>query len=510
MARLNRFARSLLSSYASLGANVLYSLTSIPLVLHFLSKEQFGLWAVTTQIMGYMGLVDFGMTGAVARLLVDYKEQKHTGEYGGFIRTGFLVNLTQAGIILLGGLLLMFVVGSLMSIPLTLEKDFQILFAGQIILLAINFLFRIVSGILTAHQRSDIVHFSGVVFFAVNFGVLWVGLKSGFGILSMLYAQMAGVIISNLISTFFCFHLSFFPKAKEWGAVSRKQFWELFSFGRDVFIYLLGNQFVNASQTILCVKLLGLEMGAIWSIGTRVFELISRGIYQIFDISSSAFAEMMVRNEKTRLLDRFRSTVIVSMSVSILSAAFLALFNQSFVSVWTKGKVSWIPEYDVLLGIWLLFLVLVRCHVGLAGQTKNFKILRWIYFFEGLFFVGLSFGFMKGGGIITMISISIICSLMFSVPYGVWRTSRYLQIPIREILLWFNIPLRMGALLILPMGLCWWLIRSMPATERLVLGGISMIPLGISFLFLFGIEKKLRDEVFQRFFKYRIGESILK
>jgi len=61
MSRLKRFAHSLISGYVLLGTNMLYSLASYPLAIRYLTPEQFGLWATTTSIGGYMALVDFGL-----------------------------------------------------------------------------------------------------------------------------------------------------------------------------------------------------------------------------------------------------------------------------------------------------------------------------------------------------------------------------------------------------------------------------------------------------------------
>jgi hypothetical protein len=84
MSRFKRFAHSLVSGYALLVVNVLYTLASVPLALHYLSKEEFGLWAVVSQICNFnMLVVDLGMSGAVARILIDHKDDSTSTKYGG-------------------------------------------------------------------------------------------------------------------------------------------------------------------------------------------------------------------------------------------------------------------------------------------------------------------------------------------------------------------------------------------------------------------------------------------
>jgi O-antigen/teichoic acid export membrane protein len=44
MSRSKHFISGLLSSYAAIGVNILYTLASVPLALHYLDKDEFGLW----------------------------------------------------------------------------------------------------------------------------------------------------------------------------------------------------------------------------------------------------------------------------------------------------------------------------------------------------------------------------------------------------------------------------------------------------------------------------------
>jgi O-antigen/teichoic acid export membrane protein len=88
MSRLKRYVHSLASGYVLLGANMLFTLASAPLALHYLSKAEFGLWALTSQIAGYVALVDMGLSASGSRILIDYKDHRANGDYGSVVKTG--------------------------------------------------------------------------------------------------------------------------------------------------------------------------------------------------------------------------------------------------------------------------------------------------------------------------------------------------------------------------------------------------------------------------------------
>src|ERR1051325_7075634 len=135
MWRFKKFAHSLFSGYLLIGANTLYTFASVPLALHYLSRQEFGLWALVTQISGYLLLVDLGMAGSISRILIDHKDRRDDGAYGSIIKTGVLVLIVQGAIIAIGGALLSFWLPALFKVPPDHWGEFRVLVAGHCLLL---------------------------------------------------------------------------------------------------------------------------------------------------------------------------------------------------------------------------------------------------------------------------------------------------------------------------------------------------------------------------------------
>src|SRR6478735_3891045 len=106
MSRIRRLLYGVASSYFLLGATVAYTLASIPLALHYLSLEEFGLWSMATQMIGYLSLLDLGLSNSVSRLLIDYKDRADPRAYATMLKTGALVTLIQGIVVLAVGMLL--------------------------------------------------------------------------------------------------------------------------------------------------------------------------------------------------------------------------------------------------------------------------------------------------------------------------------------------------------------------------------------------------------------------
>jgi O-antigen/teichoic acid export membrane protein len=472
MSRLKRFTHSLLSSYAFLGVNVLYTLASVPLALKYLSKAEFGLWALTLQIAGYITLIDLGMSGSISRILIDHKDGRAGGRYGGAIQSGFLVGLVQ-GLIALGvGLGTVWFMAAWLRVPQELAKPFLWLMIGQVVYTAVTFMTRIFGQVLYAWQRVDVFNYSGIVQFVVGFAALWLGFVLGFGIFSLLLGLFAGWLGNMAITVFACHHLGFWPKGAEWGRVSWQQFREFFSYGAELFLITIGVQLIISSQTVLVSRQLGMEAAALWSVMTKAFTLASQIVLKILGSAGPAFSEMQVRGEWERLWDRYRGLFITANVFAGVCGVLCAACNGPFVSIWTGGRFACPAIDNVLLALWLIVSTQQCCHNSFIIGLKQIRGLKYVYLLEGILFVSVAIVVLPSTGITGMLICSLVATMMFTWFSGMWRIAGLSEkgwIPF----LWdWQLPLFKVVGVMVP---CWlvmqWTLRGAPDWLRLLVNG---------------------------------------
>ena len=125
MSRSKRFATGVFASYLNIGANIIYGLASIPIALHFLNKELFGLWALAAQIGIYLSLLEAGVSIAIYRCLADHKDDVNGSDFGEHLGSGAIIFLIQGVIIAIAGLAFSFIAPFIFSIPEGLQSDFR-------------------------------------------------------------------------------------------------------------------------------------------------------------------------------------------------------------------------------------------------------------------------------------------------------------------------------------------------------------------------------------------------
>jgi O-antigen/teichoic acid export membrane protein len=480
MSRLKNFTRSLLSGYAQIAVNVLYTLASVPLALHYLTKAEFGLWALTLQVAGFISLVDLGMGSSVARILIDHKDDRHNGRYGGAIKSGFLVGLAQGLITLLVGLGLVWFLGNWLRLSADLARPFFWLMTGQVLLAAVAFSTRMFGQILYASQRMDVSNYSGMIQLVAGFVTLWMGFHAGFGVFSLLAGAAASWVCGTLINATACQRLGLMPRAEEWGRISREQFRELFHYGTNVFLISIGTQLIISSQTVLVSRQLGLEAAALWAVMTKTFTLVSQIVFRSISNAMPAFAEMQVRGEWERLWHRYRALFITTNVFAGLCAVLFAACNSPFVTLWTQGKFSWPPLNNVLLAIWLVLSTQQCCHNSLVICLKEIKSLKYILFLEGIVFVAAGLWLLPRFGLTGMLFCSIFATLFFTWTIGAWRLARLSGLGWKPFLWEWQVPLLRVLMVMVPSWLTVaWLLRDQSPWFRFIITGGVLALAGI-------------------------------
>jgi O-antigen/teichoic acid export membrane protein len=505
MSRLKKFALSLASGYLLLAVNGLYTLASVPLALHYLSNEEFGLWALITQIANLkLMLVDFGMSSSISRILIDYKDNKASVTYGSVIKTGFGVLVIQGILIALVGSGISFLLPGWMHLPEKFWHIFRWLLIGESLLLGFTFSGRMFGFILFAHQRADLSNYSAMGSFVVNLTVLWLGFKWNFGLYSLLLAYAASVLFGIIFSGIAVRRLGFLPDQGNWGHFNSTTFKELFFYGADLFLISIGNQLIFASQVPVITRALGLEAAATWSIASKMFMFAQQIVFKVIYYSSSAQAEMIVRGERERLKWRFRDLIILAGAASVVICLAVATCNNSFVKIWTHNRISWSFKNDLLFALMMIIYCNTYSFAGLVAMTKKIRAMKYAYFIEGVLFVLFGYLLAKSFGLAGVMISAIFTDLLCGGLYSICRVISYLEIPAGEILLhWYkNAYLLLGAMLAVSL-LIWEVTKPLTILSQLIVSAAAIFLIGGFLFWRLGLNQRLRDEAWRFLLKIK-------
>jgi O-antigen/teichoic acid export membrane protein len=497
MSRKRRFIFALGSGYVALAANVLYVAATIPLALHYLTREEFGLWSVVVPLREYLGLFDLGVSASVARLLVDTKDDINGGVYGSLLKTASLIFAILAVMIASAGFLLSHPISYLMGIPPNLVSTFETLVQWQFVITSVALLTTPFGYLpLWSHQRSDVANFASVGFFAAGFLLMWIGFKTGMRTFSLVLSNVASALVSISFMALATTRLKLLPSRGHWGTISWERFWEVFRFSRDLFIAGLVPQMISASQMILVSRILGLDAAGVWSVCIKSFNMARLVIFRLYDSCGAGFSEMIVRGEIGQLRSRFAGIVVLSAVGAGYFGVLGAFANRGFVHLWTGGKLSWDSWSDIAAGAYLFSFTVTRCYTGLTGMVKRIGNYKYISLLEGVLVIVGGIIFAPRFHFCGVLLSSLLANLLCSGVYGAFRVSRYFNISLVEVAFgWLkNTFLYSVVFALFAFGIFWLGNRfrgPLPFLTTVVLAGL----IGIVLALLFGLPDEIRREI---------------
>ena len=192
----------------------------------------------------------------------------------------------------------------------------------------------------------------------------------------------------------------------------------MFIFGKDVMLMAIGSQLVNASQIMILGRVAGLEAAATYSIGTKFYSLGTQLTGRLFESSAPALTEMFVREESSRLRERFTDIFRASLFIATSGAVALVVANATVVRWWTAGVIEWNFRWDLMLGSLLLATTCSRCLVGLFGIAGNLRPVRNLYFAEAAVFLAIGIPAAAYFGIVGLMGASLLVHLLVTFTFS--------------------------------------------------------------------------------------------
>jgi len=416
-------------------ATVLYGLASVPIALRFLSLEEFGLFMLMLQVAGYFTLIELGMAGATARILMDYKDNPENDAYGSVILTGSLVFALQAVAIIVTGFFCAPWVVHAVGVPAELVGVAIYLLRWLCFAFAIATGLRIFGSLLYANKRLDILNAITAGTIIVGLALMLVILASGAGLRGLVVMLVLQTIFAAVLHFFVCLRLGLLPPRGYWGKPTLARFHELFGLAKDFFLVSAGSQVLEASQLIIVTRTMGLTAAATWSVSTKIFALLFQLITKIQGTGVVFLSEMMVRGESERLTIRFRQICQLTAGIAAVTLAVAVAVNQAFVSTWATPDLAWGLSVSALMGALVFLNVVTRCHVDLIIHAKKILALRYVYFLEASAFVGMALWLTPHIGFYGVLISSLLCLVMARLWYTALRVAAYFGI--RPQLVWW-------------------------------------------------------------------------
>ena len=310
-----------------------------PLILSYITIEEYGLWAYCFVVLSYLALTAFGFNNTYIRYAADYRSRGENDKINELLSTG-IFSMVGLGLILF--LLFLFVLPVLipvLGIDPELTHTAHGLFVGTAAIFVLNFSLAGYQCILEGEQRIALVRKIHLFASVVELALLLLFFYLGMGVFSLLYAY--GVRFGLIIGLSFIFAHKVFPflsvRLRHLRMEALKRFAD---FGGKMSLLGLLSLFINSADRIFITRILHLESAGLYEIGRKLPNIGMMLPSAVAGTLMPAASHLEGSQQHDRLRGIYLRSTRYIMLLSGLPYAFLIFFAPQIIEVWVG------PGYD--------------------------------------------------------------------------------------------------------------------------------------------------------------------
>ena len=210
---MNQRKAGVILSYANMGLNAVIQLIYVPMLLYYLTKDQYGIYQLMGSMVAYLGIMDFGLANTTTRYLSQAYATHDNKRIHQIISTSHTLYLGIAFVLLLlGGVFYQFITpiyhGSLSAADLITAKQ---IFLIMLLNVAVAIPSNIFTAVINANERFVFLRGFNLIRIILQPLVVWGILAWKASVLNLVFVQTAfnlGVITLNYLRAQFPFNLS--------------------------------------------------------------------------------------------------------------------------------------------------------------------------------------------------------------------------------------------------------------------------------------------------------------
>lgn len=377
---LERYRRIVLGTASSIigrGITTAVSLVSIPLMLGFLGKSQYGFWVAVNALLPWVGLADLGIgTGLVNPIAEAHGRDDHERARAYFSTALFLLSGIGVALLVLGAVTLPFVPWStVFSVPPTLSPTtvracVALAFAVTVIGLPLATATQVYVGFQKSYVAVVFPTIGSILSLALLLGVV----RTGGSVVAVFAAVGGGTALGAAAGLAFLVLREMPWLRPSFTSISRAAIRRLLATSVPLYLFQFGALLVNQSQQFVLVQRAGLSTVAEYDLLVKVYVMASTLVTFTTSSVGPSFRESWERGEHRWMRRTFWHLVKLRMAMAAGGSALLVLGGDLALRLWLRRT-----DFQYGRWSWALLAVLIVTAVWASTFAEFLTILDRIW-----------------------------------------------------------------------------------------------------------------------------------
>lgn len=427
----------LLSAAASALAKVFSvatALISIPLTLHYLGAERFGLWMTISSVIAMLSFADLGIGNGLLNSVAEANGRNDTDAIQQYISSAFAILSLVALVVLL----LFYAINPYVSWAefFNVKSPLAIQEAGSAVnIFMLCFALNIPAGVVQRAQMALQMSF------VANLWLISGSLLGLVTVLAVIYFKLGlpwlvGGMVGTPILVSILNGLIFFGKIRSdirprIRSIYRDAVHKVAYTGFLFFLLQVSGAVAFASDNLVLSRMLGAEAVTQYAIPEKLFSIIPMLLGMILMPLWPAYGEAKSRGDTVWIKKIFIRSLAISITLSILLASFFILFANKIFMFWVKDP--GLSPFLLLLGLGL-WKILEAWGVAVSLFLNGINVVRYQAFFAvlmAIFAIVLKIFFVQSIGVAGVVWATIIAFIILNfIPlnFVILRTLRQFDV----------------------------------------------------------------------------------
>lgn len=378
---ISQLKAGVILSYINLAIGSLIPMIYTPVMLCMLGQAEYGLYSLSSSIIGYLSLLNFGMGSTIIRYVTKFRVENKKRKEQEIIGLFLILYLILAGLVIIGGIILSACAPTFFSQGLSINEinKMQILILIMAVNTAISFPISVFSSVIMAHEEyifSRCIDMLSTIAVPVSNIIM---LYLGFGSIGMAASSVVLQVLMLPLSLLYCFRkLKVKPILAKPELVLLK---EILGFSAFIFLGTVVDMLFWATDKVILGALAGTVAVAIYNVGSTFNSIVEKISTTISGVLTPRITSMVVQNatksELTELLIRIGR--IQFLIIGLVVSGFIT-FGQSFIMLWAGEdyRASYVIALLTMVPLTIPLIQTVAKSIIIAQNKHQFRSLVYL------------------------------------------------------------------------------------------------------------------------------------
>lgn len=428
--RTHNYLRQIKSAVVYRAVAMAASFFAIPLMIHYLGQEQFGVWSTLLTVMSWIVFFDLGVGNGLRNKVAESLARGENKEAGNYIASGYtIVGLLALVLWILLTVGAYFVPWQVVFNTETIqESTLRVTFQITVFFIILNFWIGLIAAILGAIQRTSMIALGQLVSNMLVLVCLFFLTKTSTASISNL-ALVYGIslVTANILLSLWFYKT--WPELRPRISFEKTHLRPLLTVGLQFFIIQLAVLVIFTTDKMLITQLFGPEHVTQYEVVFKLFSVITFAHGLISAPLWSAYTDAYHRGDLAWIRHMLRKQMMIVAGIVIV-VFMLMLLAKLIIGIWIGKNFAVSMSLIIVMGIFVLISTWNNVFAVFINGIGKIRLQLYTAIVAMILNIPLSIFFVKYSTLgISGIVVGTTCSLLLAAVALPWQTHRIVSRP---------------------------------------------------------------------------------